>query len=267
MTTRPPTARPPEAQADLWAPFRALTSARIGLGRSGASLATGPLLDFRLAHARARDAVHAALDEPRLAGELAALGLPVLTVGSEVRDQPQYLMRPDLGRRLADDAPAALAPHAGDHDLVVVVAAGLSARAVASHAGPLLAATLPQLAGWRIAPLVIVRHGRVAIGDAVAQALRARAVAVLIGERPGLSAPDSLGAYLTWRPGPRTTDAERNCISNIRPAGIAPTAAALRLAHLLRAMRARGVSGVELKDETEQSMQLAAVAHSSSRLP
>jgi ethanolamine ammonia-lyase small subunit len=252
MTKPPPVQHAPEPSPDLWAPFRALTSARIGLARSGASLATGPLLDFRLAHARARDAVHAALDEPRLAGELAALGLPVLTVGSEVRDQPQYLMRPDLGRRLADDAPAALAPHAGDHDLVVVVAAGLSARAVASHAGPLLAATLPRLAGWRIAPLVIVRHGRVAIGDAVAQALGARAVAVLIGERPGLSAPDSLGAYLTWRPGPRTTDAERNCISNIRPAGIAPTAAALRLAHLLRAMRARGVSGVELKDETEQ---------------
>ena len=134
---------------------------------------------------------------------------------------------------------------------MLVVAAGLSARAVASHAGPLLAATLPHLAGWRIAPLVIVRHGRVAIGDAVAQALRARAVAVLIGERPGLSAPDSLGAYLTWRPGPRTTDAERNCISNIRPAGIAPADAAPRLAHLLAAMRARGLSGVGLKDETE----------------
>jgi ethanolamine ammonia-lyase small subunit len=245
-----PPPQSPSTNADLWAPFRALTPARIGLGRSGASLTTGPLLDFRLAHARARDAVHAALDEAQLAGELAALGLPVLTVGSEVRDQPQYLMRPDLGRRLADDAPAALAPHAGDHDLVVVVAAGLSARAVV-HAGPLLAATLPRLAGWRIAPLVIVRHGRVAIGDAVAQALRARAVAVLIGERPGLSAPDSLGAYLTWGPGPRTTDAERNCVSNIRPAGIAPTQAAPRLAHLLRAMRARGLSGVGLKDETE----------------
>jgi ethanolamine ammonia-lyase small subunit len=246
-----PVSQSTSTSPDLWAPFRALTSARIGLARSGASLATGPLLDLRLAHARARDAVHAGLDEARLAGELAALGLPVLTVGSEVRDQSHYLMRPDLGRRLAVDAPAALAPHAGDHDLVVVVAAGLSARAVASHAAPLLAATLPQLAGWRIAPLVIVRHGRVAIGDAVAQALGARAVAVLIGERPGLSAPDSLGAYLTWGPGPRTTDAERNCISNIRPAGIAPADAASRIAHLLATMRARGLSGVGLKDETE----------------
>ena len=248
----PPTHSSPQSTSiDLWAPFRALTSARIGLARSGASLATGPLLDFRLAHARARDAVHAGLDEPRLADELAALGRPVLTVDSEVRDQPHYLMRPDLGRRLAPEAQAALMAQAGDHDLVVVMAAGLSARAVASHAGPLLAATLPRLAGWRIAPLVIVRHGRVAIGDAVAQALDARAVAVLIGERPGLSAPDSLGAYLTWRPGPRTTDAERNCISNIRPAGIAPADAASRLAHLLATMRARGLSGVGLKDETE----------------
>jgi len=267
MTERPPAQNPTETSPDLWAPFRALTPARIGLGRSGASLATGPLLDFRLAHARARDAVHAALDEPRLAGELAALGRPVLTVASEVRDQSQYLMRPDLGRRLAGDAQAALAPQAGEYDLVFVVAAGLSARAVAGHAAPLLAATLPQLAGWRIAPLVIVRHGRVAIGDAVAQALGAGAVAVLIGERPGLSAPDSLGAYLTWRPGPRTSDAERNCISNIRPAGIAPAEAASRLAHLLRAMRARGVSGVGLKDETETRVPLAPTAHSPSRLP
>src|SRR5258706_10816524 len=257
----PPTHSSPQSTSpDLWAPFRALTSARIGLARSGASLATEPLLDFRLAHARARDAVRARLDEPRLADELAALGRPVLTVDSEVRDQPHYLMRPDLGRRLAPEAQAALVAQAGDHDLVVVMAAGLSARAVASHAGPLLAATLPRLAGWRIAPLVIVRYGRVAVGDAVAQALDARAVAVLIGERPGLSAPDSLGAYLTWRPGPRTTDAERNCISNIRPAGIAPADAAPRLAHLLATMPARGLSGVGLKDETEGRAQPAPIS-------
>ncbi len=251
---RPPTNQPPPSapNPDPWASLRGLTAARIGLARSGASLATGALLDFRLAHARARDAVHAALDEPRLADDLAALGLPVLTVATQVRDQSQYLMRPDLGRRLAADAQAALAGQAGDHDVAVVIAAGLSARAVAGHAVPLLRATLPGLAGWRIAPLVIVRHGRVAIGDAVAQALRARAVAVLIGERPGLSAPDSMGAYLTWRPGPHTTDADRNCISNIRPDGIAPTEAAIRLVHLLRTMRARGLSGVGLKDESER---------------
>jgi ethanolamine ammonia-lyase small subunit len=240
---------------DPWAGLRRLTAARIGLKRSGASLATGPLLELRLAHARARDAVHALLDEERLRADLAALGLPVLAVASAVRDRPQYLMRPDLGRQLAPDAEAALAQHAGDgHDLALVITDGLSARAVERHAKPLLAGLLPKLQaeGWRIAPLTIVRQGRVAIGDAVAQLLRARMVVVLIGERPGLSAPDSMGAYLTWQPGPRTTDANRNCISNIRPEGIDPADAAEKVMHLLRAMRAREMSGVGLKDETER---------------
>jgi ethanolamine ammonia-lyase small subunit len=243
---------PPNKPPDLWSPLRALTPARIGLARSGASLATSPLLDVRLAHARARDAVHAALDEPRLAADLAALGRPVLSVASEVRDQPQYLMRPDLGRRLAADGEATLAAQAGEYDAVFVIAAGLSAQAVAAHAVPLLRAALPELADWRVAPLVIVRYGRVAIGDAVARALGASAVAILIGERPGLSAPDSMGAYLTWRPGAQATDAERNCISNIRPEGIAYADAAFKLVHLLRMMRTRQVSGVALKDESER---------------
>ena len=241
--------KPPDTP-DHWSPLRALTAARIGLARSGASLATGPLLDFRLAHARARDAVHEDLDEARLCADLAALGRPVLTVASAVQDRAQFLLRPDLGRQLAD--PAALAAHAGDYEVAFVIAGGLSARAVQAHAAPLLAQALPALADWRIAPLVVVRHGRVAIGDAVATALGARAVAVLIGERPGLTAPDSMGAYLTWAPGPRTTDAERNCISNIRPDGIAYADAAFKLVHLLRAMRAGGISGVALKDESDR---------------
>jgi ethanolamine ammonia-lyase small subunit len=244
---------PDAADPEAWAGLRALTAARIGLQRSGASLATGPMLELRLAHARARDAVHAPLDEARLRADL-ALGLPMITVSSAVRDRPQYLMRPDLGRQLAPEAKAALAQHAGSgHDLALVVTDGLSARAVERHAAPLLAKLLPQLqTGWRIAPLVIVRQGRVAIGDAVAQLLRARLVAVLIGERPGLSAPDSMGAYLTWQPGPHTTDANRNCISNIRPEGIDPADAGDKVMHLLRAMRTRELSGVGLKDETER---------------
>ena len=240
---------------DPWAGLRPLTAARIGLARSGASLATGPLLEFRLAHARARDAVHAPLDEGRLRADLAALGAPVLAVASAVQDRPQYLMRPDLGRRLAPDAEAVLARHAGDgHDVALVITDGLSARAVERHAKPLLAGLLPRLQaeGWHIAPLAIVRQGRVAIGDAVAQLLRARMVVILIGERPGLSAPDSMGAYLTWQPGPHTTDANRNCISNIRPEGIDPPDAAFKIMHLLRAMRTREMSGVGLKDETER---------------
>jgi ethanolamine ammonia-lyase small subunit len=237
-----------------WSGLRRLTAARIGLARTGASLATAPLLELRLAHARARDAVHAPLDQERQHAELAALGLPVLALASAVRDRSQYLMRPDLGRQLAADSNAVLESHAGSgHDVALVITDGLSARAVERHARPLLAGLMPQLRaeGWRIAPLAVVRMGRVAIGDAVAQQLAARMVVVLIGERPGLSAPDSMGAYLTWQPGPHTTDANRNCISNIRPEGIDPAEAAHKVLHLMRAMRAREMSGVALKDETE----------------
>ena len=242
---------PPSApQDEPWAELRELTAARIALPRTGASLATAPLLDLRLAHARARDAVHTPLDEARLSGELALLGLPVLAVASAAADRAHYLMRPDLGRRLGGDYAARLAASAESrHDLAFVIADGLSARAVEAHARPLLDAALPRLAGWRIAPLVVVRQGRVAIGDEVARALRADIAVVLIGERPGLSASDSMGAYLTFRPTPRTTDAERNCISNIRPEGLTYAEAAVTLTHFLRAMRARQISGVRLKDD------------------
>src|SRR5262252_691838 len=172
-----PSARAEEGKAGvdndtLWASLRRLTAARIGLTRTGASLATAPLLDFRLAHARARDAVHEPLDEARLLAELAALGQPVLAAASAAEDRQRYLMRPDLGRRLAPAAQATLAPHAGGHDVVFVIADGLSARAVQTHARPVLAGVLPLLRaeGWRIAPLIVVRHGRVAIGDAIGMA-------------------------------------------------------------------------------------------------
>lgn len=233
--------------------MRQLTAARIGLARSGASLATGPLLDFQLAHARARDAVLAPLDELRLAADLSGLGGIVLAVSSAAADPQTYLMRPDLGRRLAASADAALAAHLGNYDVVFVVADGLSARAVMLHARPVLshAMTALRAEGWRIAPVVIVRHGRVAVGDAIATAVGAASVAVLIGERPGLSAPDSMGAYLTFAPHARTTDADRNCISNIRPQGIGCDVAGFKIAHLLRAMRARRLSGVQLKDDSD----------------
>jgi ethanolamine ammonia-lyase small subunit len=247
MTDRP-------TPRDPWSALRALTSARIGLARAGASLATAPLLALRLAESRARDAVHEALDTARLTADLAPFAGPALTIASAADDRRSYLMRPDLGRRLAPGADAVLAPQACD--LALVVADGLSARAVQTHAAPVLAGLLPALRtqGWRIAPVVIVRHGRVAVGDAVAAALGAACVAVLIGERPGLSAPDSMGAYLTWRPGPHTTDADRNCVSNIRPEGIGYAEAGATIARLLGAMRARGVSGVRLKDEAEQRL-------------
>ncbi len=242
----------------LWSGLRRLTAARIGLRRAGASLATGPLLDFQLAHARARDAVHEPLDQARLDADLAGLGVPVLSVASAVDEKQTYLMRPDLGRSLAAGADAVLAPYAHEsgppYDVAFVVTEGLSAGAVQAHAQPVLAAVLPALAaeGWRIAPLVFVRYGRVAIGDAIAQRLRADSVAVFIGERPGLTATDSLGAYLTWQPGSHTTDADRNCISNIRPEGIGYYDAAFKLVHILRAMRARRLSGVKIKDSSDR---------------
>ena len=191
--------------------------------------------------------------KPGLPPNSADLGGPVISVASAAADRQTYLLRPDLGRRLAASADAALAAHTGNYDVVFVVADGLSSRAVALHARPVLSLTMTALRaeGWRIGPLVIVRHGRVAIGDAIAAALGAESVAVLIGERPGLSAPDSMGAYLTFKPHADTSDAERNCISNIRPDGTDYPAAGFKLAHLLRAMRTRRLSGVTLKDDSD----------------
>ena len=176
------------AENEMWATLRRLTTARIGLKRSGASLATAPLLDFRLAHTRARDAVHDPLDEASLTTELANLGEPVISVASAAEDRQSYLLRPDLGRCLGPGAEAALRPHRGVHDVVFVVADGLSARSVTSHSQPVVsqAVTALRAEGWKIAPLVVVRHGRVAIGDEIAAALGATSVVVLIGERPGL---------------------------------------------------------------------------------
>jgi ethanolamine ammonia-lyase small subunit len=250
MTDRPPQ----RLNDDFWRGLRQLTAARIGVPRSGASLATAPLLDLKLAHSRARDAVLEPLDATRLVADLAGLSDPVLTVTSAAEQRLQYLMRPDLGRRLNVHAEAALKPHAGRRDIVFVVADGLSARAVQAHAHPTLVDTIKLLRskGWQIAPLVIARHARVGIGDAVATVLGATCVAMLIGERPGLSAADSMGAYLTWQPHAHTTDADRNCISNIRPEGIGYADGARKIAHILFAMRDLGYSGVRLKDDSDR---------------
>jgi ethanolamine ammonia-lyase small subunit len=242
-----------EKNDDLWSDWRALTPARIGLARSGASLATTPLLQMRLAHARARDAVHAAFDESALHDALVGFGLPVLSAASEIKEPADYLLRPDLGRRLAVADAAMLRAQALAFDVVFVMTPGLSARALL-HARPVLAEVLPALAheGWRVAPLVLARFGRVGIGDPIASALNAEIAVVLIGERPGLSAPDSLGAYVTFHPHAQSTDAERNCISNIRPDGLSSAEAAFRLLHLLRSMRVQQISGVALKDTTQR---------------
>jgi ethanolamine ammonia-lyase small subunit len=243
----------PGAPPDPWAPLRELTAARIALGSAGGSLPTARQLEFQADHARARDAVHAALDAESLAGELARAGLEVIHAHSAAADRATYLQRPDLGRRLDDASRARLATSASDpHDAVLVVADGLSALAVQRHAASLAADVAGRLRadGWRLAPVVIVRQGRVAIGDEVGALLGAGLVAVLIGERPGLSAPDSLGVYLTHDPRPGRVDAERNCISNIRPEGLPIPAAAHRLAWLMTEARRRAVTGIRLRDES-----------------
>ncbi|MBX3606872.1 MAG: ethanolamine ammonia-lyase subunit EutC [Piscinibacter sp.] len=244
--------------ANPWSGLRRLTPARIALGRSGVSQPTAPQLAFQLAHAQARDAVHRRLDGAAVAAAVEALGLPTLALHSAAADRPIYLQRPDLGRRL-DAASAqrlqALAP-AGRVDLAVVIADGLSALAVERHAAPLVG-LLHALLGdaWRWAPVAIVEQGRVAVGDPIGEALAADLVVVLIGERPGLSSPDSLGVYVTWAPLPGRTDAERNCISNVRPEGLPLGDAAQRLAWLLNEARRRRLTGVALKDESAPALE------------
>lgn len=257
----PRDAPPPDLTGDPWQTLRALTPARIALGRAGAALPTAEVLAFGLAHAEARDAVHTPLDVPALTADLAAAGFAPVVVTSAAPDRATYLARPDLGRRLA--APDARRLAAGSRcDLAFVVADGLSARAGQAHATPLLVALRPLLnPAWRLAPVVCVAtQARVALGDEVGATLGARLVAVLIGERPGLSSPDSLGVYLTFDPRPGRTDAERNCLSNIRPAGLPVARAAARLAWLLHAALALERTGIELRDESESRLPRAGPA-------
>jgi ethanolamine ammonia-lyase small subunit len=240
-------------ERDPWRHLAAATPARIALGRAGGSLPTEEVLRFALAHAQARDAVHAAFDAAALAAALRAAGLAVVEVESRAVDRAAYLRRPDWGRELSGPSEAALDGLAPGGDLVIVVGDGLSATAVAAHAVPLIAALRPHLAAAGIAcgAAVIARGARVALGDAIAARLGAKAVLMLIGERPGLSSPDSLGAYLTFAPKPGRTDAERNCVSNIRPGGLPPAAAAFKLGWLAAEAFRRKLTGVALKDESD----------------
>jgi ethanolamine ammonia-lyase small subunit len=248
--------------ADGWTELRRLTPARIALGRAGPALPTREVLAFALDHARARDAVHLPFDADAVAAQLAQMGLATFAVASAAPERATYLRRPDLGRRLAAGERARLeaAPSLG-RDIAIVVADGLSSAAVHAHAAPLVAALAPRLdeAGLSRTDVVLAHQGRVALGDAIGEALGARIVVMLIGERPGLSSPDSLGAYITLAPRVGRTDAERNCVSNIRPAGLGYDEAAFRIAWLVRAALKLGATGVALKDDSGlEAVRLAA---------
>jgi len=240
-------------QHNPWDELRAHTSARIALGRVGSSLPTAEVLKFGLAHAQARDAVHRPLDFAALRSELEAHGFRCLHVASDAPDRPTYLLRPDKGRQLKAACAARLQQEAAAPELAMVLADGLSAIAIQRHALPLLERFRQHFdTDWANTPVVLAEQGRVAIGDGIGEALRARLVIVLIGERPGLSSPDSLGIYLTHGPRRRLTDASRNCISNVRPAGLPYDEAADKLHWLLTEARRRELTGVGLKDETAQ---------------
>ncbi|MGA2653146.1 MAG: ethanolamine ammonia-lyase subunit EutC [Terracidiphilus sp.] len=237
--------------AALAARLRALTPARVGLTRTGVSLSTRDLLDFQHAHAQARDAVHARLDSTSLVAQIESGIRPaVLRLHSAASNRAEYLQRPDLGRILNETSRAILAEQPTDPvDLALVIADGLSALAVERHVPALLQELLPRLSDWQLAPFCIVEQGRVAIGDEIGSALNAQISVILIGERPGLSSSDSLGAYITWDPRPGRTDAERNCISNIRAEGLAYAQAAAQLGYYLNQARRRRLTGVALKEE------------------
>lgn len=248
------TAKPDSVTNDPWSALRNATSARIALGRAGGSLPTHEWLDFKSAHAAARDAVHIEFDAEQLAGQIAALGIQAFIVDSAAGDRAEFLQRPDRGRRLAAPSQQLLEGFVAPPerlDLAIVVSDGLSALAVQTQAAPLLAALLPLLRGdgWRVAPIVVARFGRVALEDQVGALLGAQLALMLLGERPGLGSPDSLGAYLVYDPKPGNTDAQRNCVSNIRPEGLPIPAAAETIRYLLNESRRRQLSGVQLKDQ------------------
>jgi ethanolamine ammonia-lyase small subunit len=255
--------------SNSWHVLREYTAARIGLGRAGISVPTKHLLDFQLAHAQAQDAVHVPLDTQKLTSDIE---LPFVMAHSQVTDRSHYLQRPDLGRRLNSESVVALKQHvAGDgepYDLAIVIVDGLSSFAIQKNAAPLLQQLTQRLsvqalsktsepseaAGiCRLAPIVIVEQGRVAIGDEVGGLLNAKSVLVFIGERPGLSSPDSLGLYLTWAPKVGLTDESRNCISNVRPEGLVYPEAVNKIFYLLSEAHQRQLTGVNLKERSQET--------------
>jgi len=240
-------------ETDPWHHLKPHTAARIALGRTGVSLPTQEILDFGLAHAMARDAVHLPLDVSVLCAELKQNGFETITVESATNSRQTYLLRPDLGRRLSTRSEAELAAYPQkSFDLVILVGDGLSSMAIKNHALPMLQALRGQIPkDWKVSPIVIASQARVALSDEVGSLLQAKLVLMLVGERPGLSSPDSLGMYLTYAPKPGKADSERNCISNVRPEGLQYQAAAYKAIWLAREALRTQCTGVGLKDESD----------------
>jgi ethanolamine ammonia-lyase small subunit len=240
---------------DPWFALRRFTQARIALGRAGHAVPTQALLDFQLAHARARDAVHFPWNVERFAEDLRTMGLESLILRTPIRSRGEYLRRPDRGRTLDAESRRRLDDlEDGDPDVALIVTNGLSSTAVERHGLSLLEAVVAccRSRRIRIGPIALVENGRVALSDEIGFALGARVAVIVVGERPGLSAADSLGIYLTHAPRPGNTDARRNCISNIRPPeGLSYEAAAAKLIYLTEEAMRRRISGVALKDEQD----------------
>jgi len=249
--------KPPVDPQNPLLELRRLTPARIALGRTGTSMPTSAQLDFQYAHAQARDAVHLPFDSAGLSAQLAEIGRESVLLHSAATDRNSYLQRPDLGRKLSDESAQALRTYASAHpggvDLVIVVADGLSALAVHRHTLPFLARLEEQVLaeGWSVSPVMLVEQGRVAVADEIGELMGAKMTVILIGERPGLSSPDSLGLYFTYNPKIGLSDAFRNCISNVRLEGLSYGMAAHRLQYLMREACRRQLSGVNLKDEAQ----------------
>jgi len=232
----------------LWRSLRGLTSARIALGRTGQSIPLKESLHFRLTHAHARDAVYSSLDTNAIDLSLRKFNLSIIHLHSQVSSREEYLQRPDLGRRLKDQS--MLIGNNTEHDLSIIIADGLSAKAIHDHILLLLDKLIPSLAHLKLSPITIVEQGRVAISDEIGSLLKSKLSLILIGERPGLSSPNSLGAYLTYSPTIGLTDESRNCVSNIRPEGLSYLEAAQKISYLIQQSLTRKISGVSLKDES-----------------
>ncbi len=242
--------------SDGWDFLRKYTKARIAIGRAGNSIPTAELLKFQLAHAKARDAVYSEINVEHLKHQLKLLKLTTIEVKSCAASREIYLKNPNLGRSLDEDSVSKLKTDTS-YDLCIVIADGLSSEAVNRHAIPLIDLLITKLQNqWTLAPVVIAEQARVALGDEIGEMIKAEILIILIGERPGLSSPDSMGAYITYKPARGLTDERRNCISNIRPEGLLYEAAADKIFYLINEMKVKKISGVDLKDEQDPNLKI-----------